>query len=335
MKTSGEKSGFSDREWEELAAALSDERNGNDILLSQFSEDDGAETVSYWKKIGTQPDREDKPDVDRAWNKLSSRLKSDGLIPSPAEPATRTLWPALLRIASVVLVIVTLGISAGLIYKSGTFARKTTIATTADEKNKLITLPDGSSIWLNRNSELSYRESFGKKKRNVTLRGEAFFEIAHNADLPFTVDAGKARVRVVGTSFNVITENGNNEVEVFVKTGRVMLSGNSGENAVMLDPGFVGITGGSKPVKILNDNINYMSWKEERLEYTGQTLDVVFRDLKRVYNIDIIAGDSTITENTWTSPIDSQSPETIVRIICASFNLNYSKEGNVYHLSEK
>ena len=71
------------------------------------------------------------------------------------------------------------------------------------------------------------------------------------------------------------------------------------------------------------------------LVYNGQKLDIVFKDLKRVYNMDIVADDPAILENTWTSPIDNQPQETIIRLICTSFNLSYTKDGNVYHLSKK
>ena len=101
-------------------------------------------------------------------------------------------------------------------------------------------MPDGSTIFLNRNSEFSYRSNFGDRSRNVILTGEAFFEIAPDASKPFIIDAGNARVRVVGTSFNVITSNSESAVEVFVKTGKVMLSSNSGSESIALDPGYIG-----------------------------------------------------------------------------------------------
>ena len=84
--------------------------------------------------------------------------------------------------------------------------------------------------------------------------------------------------------------------------------------------------------KTLNQNPNYLSWKTGLLVYNGQKLDVVFSDLKRVYNMDIEAADPAILENRWTSPIDNQPQETIIRLICASFNLSYTKDGNIYHL---
>ncbi len=119
-------------------------------------------------------------------------------------------------------------------------SRKITIAAGNDEKNIKVELPDGSTIFLNRNSQLSYRSNFNGRGRNVNLKGEAFFEIAPDATKPFIIDAGNARVRVVGTSFNVITRNSESAVEVYVKTGKVLLSDNSGSKELALDPGYIG-----------------------------------------------------------------------------------------------
>ena len=169
----------------------------------------------------------------------------------------------------------------------------------------------------------------------MTLTGEAFFEIAPDANKPFIIDAGRASVKVVGTSFNVITRNNEAAVEVFVKTGKVMLSNNSRSKTLSLEPGYIGTMDSEISAKTLNQNPNYLSWKTGLLVYNGQKLDVVFSDLKRVYNMDIEAADPAILENRWTSPIDNQPQETIIRLICASFNLTYTKDGNIYHLVKK
>jgi ferric-dicitrate binding protein FerR (iron transport regulator) len=87
--------------------------------------------------------------------------------------------------------------------------------------------------------------------------------------------------------------------------------------------------------KSLNNDPNYLAWNTGMLIYDGQTLDIVFRDLKRVYNLDIVADDPSILDEIWTAPINNQAQETIIRLICYSFNLGYKKDGNVYHLSKK
>jgi len=235
------------------------------------------------------------------------------------------------------MVLLLLGIGSGILFISdkGLISGKTTVATTDNQKNLQVTLPDGSNIFLNRNTKLSYRKDFSRHGRTVTLSGEAFFEIARDENNPFTVDAGKAIVKVLGTSFNVITSNSDSAVEVFVKSGQVEVTDNEEGSNLILDPGFIGRVYSERSEKSVNTDPNYMAWNTGLLVYDGQTLDIVFRDLKRVYNMDIVADDPEILSNTWTSPIDNQSQETIIRMICASFILSYTKDGNIYHLSGK
>jgi ferric-dicitrate binding protein FerR (iron transport regulator) len=274
-------------------------------------------------------------DVNQAWNNVQSRLFEDQAIAESVRPVKSIFRSTFTRVAAIALVLLSLGLAAYYLVNPDILSRRIVIATGNDQKNVQIKLPDGSQIYLNRNSELIYRSNFGTRNRNVSLIGEAFFEIAPDATKPFIIDAGGAKVKVIGTSFNVLTRNDDSAVEVFVKTGKVMLSDNSGSKSITLDPGYIGTMDLKISGKKLNDNPNYLSWKTGLLVYNGQTLDIVFNDLKRVYNMDIEVADTTILENRWTSPIDNQPQETIIRLICASFNLSYSKDGNVYHLVRK
>lgn len=274
-------------------------------------------------------------DVDRAWDKVKSGINADApVITLKPEKQLITRF-SFLRIAAAVIILIGLGAAATYTFSHDSFSKMIAVSTGADQKNKIVSLPDGSTITLNHSTRLTYHSNFGKRTRNVSLTGEAFFEIAPDASRPFIIDAGKARIRVVGTSFNVITENTDSAVEVFVTTGKVMLSGNTGNRDLVLEPGYIGTMDTKHAEKNINTNPNYMSWKEGKLYYDGQPLEIVFKDLKRVYNMDIVVEDPSILSNPWTSPIVSQSNDTIIRIICASFNLSYTKVGNVYRLSKK
>jgi len=334
MKEMNDTENYTDREWEELSSILSDEKNGNKDLFSRFMAEDRHKTIKYWKEL-KEMNIDKEIDIDKAWNKLYSRLNENGLITETPVVRKSLFRTAYFRVAAMALLV--LGLGSGLLYISdkGFISRKTTVTTTDNQKNLQVTLPDGSNIYLNRNTKLSYMKNFNRHGRNVTLSGEAFFEIARDENNPFSVDAGNARVKVLGTSFNVITSNSDSAVEVFVKTGQVEVTDNDDTNNLILDPGFVGTVYPERSEKSVNTDPNYMAWNTGLLVYDGQTLDIVFRDLKRVYNMDIVADDLEILSNTWTSPIDNQSQETIIRIICASFNLSYTKDGNVYHLSGK
>ena len=86
-------------------------------------------------------------------------------------------------------------------------------------------------------------------------------------------------------------------------------------------------------MKELNSNANYLSWKTEVLVYEGQNLETVFDDLYRVHNINVEVDNKSILESTLNTTFDNQSADTIIRIICTTFNLNFSKEGDVYLLT--
>jgi ferric-dicitrate binding protein FerR (iron transport regulator) len=199
----------------------------------------------------------------------------------------------------------------------------------------MIKLPDGSIAYLNRNTTLTYNAKTLGPERKVKLSGEAFFEILPDHNKPFIIDAGGATIKVLGTSFNVVTRNNDSSVEVFVKTGKVMMSESPGTRSIVVDPGFVGKIDPAGAGKKLNDNPNYMAWNTRRLTYDGQKLGVVFRDIEKMYNITIIASDPVILDLPIATSFYNEPDETIIRIICTTFNLTYSKDGNIYHLGKK
>jgi transmembrane sensor len=325
---------FTDKEWEELASLLSEEKNEPSDLFNQFIGEDIYNTGKIWKEMRNMSS-EKEINVEKAWNNVLSRLNENGIKPENTFSRITSVRTSFVRIAAMIIILLSVGSGALYLNNHGYLSKKMIVNTMNDQKNLLVTFPDGSRIYLNRNTELSYRANFGKYRRQVKLTGEAFFEISPEPSKPFITYAGNAKVKVIGTSFNVITKNANSEVEVFVKTGQVLLSDNSGSQSIVLDPGFIGTMDSKKPGKVQNNNPNYLSWNTGLLFYNGQKLDVVFKDLKRVYNMDIIVDDPAFLEYTWTSPIDNQPQDTIIRLICASFNLSYIKDGSVYHLLKK
>jgi len=130
----------------------------------------------------------------------------------------------------------------------------------------------------------------------------------------------------------VITDNKDNEVEVFVTTGTVMLTNNDGSESLMIEPGYIGRISGDNSSRALNTNANYLSWNTDILTYDGERLGVVFTDLKRTFNIDIAAADPAINDYRLTSRFDNQPHDTIIKVICTTFNLHSVMEGGTYNL---
>ena len=104
---------------------------------------------------------------------------------------------------------------------------------------------------------------------------------------------------------------------------------------MILDPGYIGTLSTSGVSKTINKNQNYLSWKTDLLRYDGEQLRKVFGDLKRVFNINIIADDPEILDIPYTATFVKSPQDAIIAVICQSHHLNYHKEGNNYHLSKK
>jgi ferric-dicitrate binding protein FerR (iron transport regulator) len=328
------KNKHSNWDWKELAAKFSDEKRELSGESGNFSTEDQLNTEKIWRQLGNMND-DKEINVDNAWGNLYSRLRENGLVEKTVRIDERSRPRFLLRIAATLLIIIGLGATFIYLHNSGYLTKDVVISSNADQRNIEINLPDGSKAWLNRNSRLSYDPIAGKKTRNVNLRGEAFFEIVRDTSKPFIIDAGKAKVKVLGTSFDVISSNSNDEVEVFVKTGKVLVSDASGKRNMVLEPGYIGTIDSGNSTKTLNEDKNYLSWNTDLLVYDGQKLGVVFSDLKKVHNINVIADDPEILNETIAITFDNLPQDTIIRLICTTFNLNYRKDGQYYHLSKK
>lgn len=282
----------------------------------------------YWMEMN-EIGRSEKADTDKAWDKLYGRLQAEKMIPAKKFPFTRAF-----RIAASIIIIMGLaftGLYIGLT-NSGNNSENI-ILTDAGQKNVRVDLPDGSTVYLNRNSSITYPDKFDSKSRTVKLEGEAYFDIESGNTRPFTVNAGDADVTVLGTSFNVNT--GNNRVEVLVTSGEVLLKNHGGEESVTLQQGDLGLLSDDSATKSLNNDPNYLSWKTELLVFEGDSLGKVIKDLKRVHNINIETENDEIRNLRVTSVFDNQSHETIIRIICTTFNLDYYKEGDKYFLDTR
>ncbi len=324
MKKLNDTNEWNDREWAGAAAWLSGEENGS-IEKARILEGEEEAIMKKWNDLkysGTEP-----IDVDKAWAKLNGRIVAAENPSIPLQHRTPFL-SAFARIAAMVVIIA----GAGWLLFEVAAPEKITISSAANEKNIEVLLADGSTVYLNRNSSLTYPKNFRSGTRRVQIRGEAFFDIARDEEHPFIIDAGKANIRVLGTSFNVITENASSEVEVYVSSGKVMVTSEDGAHSLTLEPEEVGRVSGTTAVQKRNTNVNYMAWHTEMLVYDGERLGIVFEDLKRAYNIEIRVADPEINDFRLTSPFEQQPHDTIVKLICTTFNLRSVREGDTYIL---
>ncbi|MBP8960059.1 MAG: FecR domain-containing protein [Bacteroidales bacterium] len=313
---------YTEKEWAEYASSLSGEVGKN----KKFPGKENIILEKYWKatESGFNPE---EIDVDSAWEKIISGITEAN------STSIKKNNRSYLKIAAAITLILTL--SAAVLYITRTSQSNYVVVSTGEKDAvKEISLPGGNRVWLNRNSTLSYKTKPDDNSKNIKLSGEGYFDIVHDPSHPFIIDAGKATIRVIGTTFNVITSNSKKEVEVFVESGNVLLSTVSGKD-VVLEPGYIGRADNKSAIKILNNNKNYLAWKTGLLVYEDTPLNEVLHDLNRVYGINITVEDPSILDYRITSTFDKDPGETIINVICITFNLNYVKDNADYHLSRK
>jgi ferric-dicitrate binding protein FerR (iron transport regulator) len=160
-----------------------------------------------------------------------------------------------------------------------------TISTPKGGQFQLV-LPDGSKVWLNAASSLKYPTVFSGKKRTVELRGEAYFEIAPNATMPFTVNAG-AQIEVLGTHFNVMAYNDEQAVKTTLLEGRVKV--HSGDQSVLLAPGEQARSKDNGALTTATvDTDEAIAWKNGLFRFNEATIEEVMRQVSRWYDVEVV-----------------------------------------------
>ncbi len=161
-------------------------------------------------------------------------------------------------------------------------------AATAKGQTYEFTLPDGTHVWLNADSKISFPEQFSGKERKILLEGEAYFAVVHNAKQPFRVESkgsdGKGQVvEDLGTEFNIKAYAD----EAIVKT--TLLSGRATVNNIKLSPNQQASNNG-KRIKILEGaNIEEaIDWKEGKIVFNDESLPEIMRKVTRWYNVEVV-----------------------------------------------
>lgn len=146
-----------------------------------------------------------------------------------------------------------------------------------------VTLPDGTIVWLNAASSISYPTVFKGNERKVKIQGEAYFEVAGNAKMPFRVNVDdRAQIEVLGTHFNVDAYDNNKALNTTLLEGSIKVNGTiikSGQQAQITD------------VLRVVDNADIskvMAWKNGLFNFEGATLDEVMKQLERWYDIEVV-----------------------------------------------
>ncbi len=201
------------------------------------------------------------------------------------------------------------------------------------EKSQVV-LPDGTVVWINSGSELSYSNVFGLHSRDVQLKGEAYFEVTKNTELPFIVLTKDCQVQVLGTRFNVKSYEENAFTETALAEGSVALTSKNGQRAVM-EPGQVAVASSDGSISFKSLNIeNLICWKDHILRFDNTPLIDVVSQLERWYGVNIkidnIAG---LKDRRFTFTIKTESLSEILHVFQLVNPISYDITGDTVHIT--
>ncbi len=261
--------------------------------------------------------------TDRQWERLSYRLfKEKNSVP----PKTRALHQTR-HILSVAAAFVVGIIIPGIIYLSVEKENRTgykqpvqLISIPYGAKTNFL-LPDGSMIWLNSGSKLSFPFRFGKE-RNVRLEGEAYFDVKKNGK-PFIVSTNYGNIQVMGTSFDVKAYH-DGEFQATLVKGIIRVD-RTDSRPVILHPGeqsYLDAQGQLSFRKV--DTLIFTSWKEGKLIFYREPFEKMARRLERWYNIKIEIDDKNMENLRFTGTIEMETLSELMDLICRTMPVKYT-----------
>lgn len=149
-----------------------------------------------------------------------------------------------------------------------------------------IILADGSHVWLNAGSSVTFPLVFTGRERRVSITGEAYFEVTHNTK-PFYVSKGNVDVQVLGTQFNVNAYDDENNIKVTLLEGSVKTSMINGESSILKPGEQAQVAAGIKVMKGV-DTEQVMAWKNGKFSFNNTDIKTIMREIMRWYDVDVI-----------------------------------------------
>ena len=266
-------------------------------------------------------------DADAAWARMKSKLQPERgrTVAFPVERSGRNLiW----RVAASILIVFGIGYFAYNLTSSPPSSEVQLIAETA---TKTDTLPDGSDVFLNKQTELVYTYDKQKKNRVVKLKGEAYFNINQDKENNFVIEVDGVFIRDIGTSFNVKAYPDENTIEVVVEEGKVMFYTDTDSGIYLSEKGKGIYNRTTKNFSIEQPEENVLAYKTKLFSFTDTDLRTAVATLNEVYDKKIVLSEN-LNSCRLTVSFDNEDVDEIAAIMAETLGLTIHKSGSEIRL---
>ena len=203
------------------------------------------------------------------------------------------------------------------------------------ENNKInFTLDDGTKIYLNKNSKFVYTSQYNKDNRSVSIEGEAFFEVLHNPEKPFIVEMGDTQIRVLGTSFNVKTDEHAN-VRTTLTEGSLRFEALD-QKVVLIPNQQLFYLSSSRRIEVSSVDVDKeLAWTEGVIRLKNVLFSDLIDDLMKQFNVNVVINNEKLKNSSISmtgSFAEDQSLEEILKIISISYPFVWEKKNSSYYI---
>ena len=279
--------------------------------------------------LGRLGDTSNTQDIEKAEKRLFKRLEQE----KTKQYKVRRMvgW---MRYAAVFVGFFLLGTFGYLFYQ--TYSQpETLLAVTTHDKIKELKLPDGTKVWLNKNTTLKYPHEFAGKGRKVYLEGEGYFEVMRNLEKPFVVQSEAMQVRVLGTVFNLKSDKAKMSAVATLLKGEVEVKGNHGEGMIILAPGQKAeLNGMTRRLVVKQVDTGIENWHNNEFVFEKADLYTIARTLENSYGVRVILAPNIDVSKTYSGTLKKkESVGAVLNLIKNAIPLEYKIVGNSVFLS--
>jgi transmembrane sensor len=211
-----------------------------------------------------------------------------------------------------------------------------TVTMDSYEPVKTVILPDGTKVWVNNESTLTYPLKFNKAERPVTLAGEAYFEVRTDSLHPFIVKTNDIQVRVYGTSFDVNTNTSDNTAITTLVSGRVSIRDAGGNNVAMLTPGqLASFNYQTRKVDLHQVNTDvYTLWRKGLIVFDKASLNDITAKIEQFYNVNITVNAKNPLQNKINFVFYKSQPlDTVMEMLKFVVPINFKKYNDQVYIN--
>ncbi|WP_298551622.1 FecR domain-containing protein [uncultured Parabacteroides sp.] len=310
------------------------------LKQSDHNRDDFTATRDLWLSCNVAAGNE--LEVDIALGKLKDRiLRERGRMERESRTKRKRLSVVLrwTRVAAVLLLLLGIGYGIGSWreHSAPDLIVQNQLITAKGSKGRF-TLPDGSVVWLNSETKLTYPNQFAGDRRFVSLEGEAYFEVAKDAKKPFVVQAGEVDVEVLGTCFDLDSYSSGEFVEIALLNGSVKISGKAVKEPVCLKPNeLFRYRKADQAASVEEAKAGlYADWIKDRLVFDNDSLTDILISMEGRYNMDIECPKQFAASTRLSFTIRQESIEEVMEAMSQIAPIKYEIKGNkVYIIPRK